>query len=62
MVEDVVLGAGRDVVGRALMRAPAGTACLPCTLHVFVVACLALKLFFLRKRTCCNATRELVFQ
>jgi hypothetical protein len=53
-------GEGRDVFGCALMRAPAGTACLPCTLHLFVVACLAWKLLFLRKRMCCNATSELL--
>jgi hypothetical protein len=53
-------GKGRDVFGCALMRSLAGTARLPCGLHLLEVTCLAWKLLFLRKRTCCNATSELL--
>jgi hypothetical protein len=46
--------------GRALMRALAATASLPCTLHLLEITCRAWKLSFLRKRTCCDATSELI--
>ena len=52
-------GEGRDVFVCALMRALAGTAGLPCTLHLKEVTFLAWRLLSLRKRMCCNATREL---
>ena len=55
-------GEGRDVFVCALMRALAGAAGLPCTLHLKEVTWLAWKLLSLRKRTCCNATRELMFK
>jgi len=50
------------VFGRAIMRSPAGTACLPCGLHLKQVTCLASKLLSGRKRTCCNVTRELMLK
>ncbi len=55
-------GQGRDVFVCALMRVLAGTASLSCTLHLKEVTWLAWKLLSLQKRTCCNATRELMFK
>ena len=55
-------GEGRDVFGCALMRALAGTTYLSCTLHLKEVTFLAWRLLSLRKRTCCNAPRELMFK
>ena len=55
-------GEGRDVFGCVLMCALAGTACLPCGLHLKEVILLAWRLLSLRKRTCCNAPRELFFE